>query len=86
MRLTPKTKTNAEIVRLLKKHRFEFVGKSRHGLQYHKKVKDKDYLVRVDNQPGRICPPGTLNNIIENSGLSREEFFNPKLVKKKSEI
>ena len=80
MRLTPKT--NAEIVRLLRKHGFDFVGKSRHGLQYHRRVGEKDYLVRVDNQPSKICPPGTLNNIIENSGLSREEFFNPKLRKK----
>lgn len=75
--------TNGQIVRLLKKHKFNFVHKSKHGLQYHKRRKGIDYLVRVPNQQVKTCPKGTLDNIIENSGLSREEFVNPKLAKRK---
>lgn len=64
---------NREIESILKKHGFKLIGKSKHGLEYYN-FETKE-LVRVPNHPAKVCSTGTLNSIIRNSGLTREQFY-----------
>ena len=59
-----------EVVRVLERHGFEYVG----GRGSHRKYKKGGLTVIVPFHPGDDIPPGTLNNIIKSSGLGREAF------------
>jgi predicted RNA binding protein YcfA (HicA-like mRNA interferase family) len=64
--------TADQVVRVLRRHGFEIV--SQRGSHQKWRHRDTGRHVIVAYHRGRQLPLGTINAIIEGSGLSREEF------------
>ena len=64
--------TASEVGRVLRRHGFEMV--SQRGSHQKWRHPDTGNQVIVAYHRGRQLPLGTINSIIEGSGLSREEF------------
>ena len=61
-----------EVTRVLRRHGFELV--SQRGSHQKWRHPNTGRQVIVPNHRGRILPLGTLNSIIDGSGISRVEF------------
>ena len=64
--------TADELIRILRRHGFELV--SQRGSHQKWRHLDTGRQVIVAYHRGRQLPVGTINSIIDGSGLSREEF------------
>lgn len=75
---------NSKIMRRLVKLGFSKIGESKHGIMFFRQEESgKQYLARVPKQPHKTCPKGTFDNIIRNSGYTKEEFLSKKKIKRK---
>ncbi|TSC93111.1 MAG: hypothetical protein Athens101428_738 [Candidatus Berkelbacteria bacterium Athens1014_28] len=71
-----KTLKNKEVIKIITHNGFKLKSASSapHFVFYHPNYNGTHRAIQISKNPSKVCPDGTLRQIVRNSGKPKEEF------------